>query len=97
MKLDERIKALIAVGASITANCQPCLQSTTKMALESGADEQEIAEAIEVGKRVRAGATSKMDKFILELNYTIPASEAVNNGGCGCNSSVNATMEGKNG
>lgn len=89
MKLDDRIKALIAVGASITANCQPCLQSTMKMALESGADERGIAEAIEVGKRVRAGAASKMDKFILDLNYAIPASEATSNGGCGCASSEN--------
>jgi AhpD family alkylhydroperoxidase len=50
MELDSRIKALIAVGASITANCQPCLKSTVAMALECGASEQEIAEAIEIGK-----------------------------------------------
>jgi AhpD family alkylhydroperoxidase len=97
MKLDDRMKALIAVGASITANCQPCLKSTTAMALESGADAQEIAEAIEVGKRVRAGEASKMDKFILDLNYTVPTPEAVSSGGCGCDSSVKTTLEGKNG
>lgn len=97
MKLDDRIKALIAVGASIAANCQPCLQSTSKMALESGADEREIAEAIEVGKRVRAGAASKMDKFIFDLDYVTPVPEAASNGGCGCDSPVKATMGGKNG
>ena len=26
MKLDERILRLIAVGASVSANCQPCLE-----------------------------------------------------------------------
>ena len=97
MELDSRIKALIAVGASITANCQPCLKSTAAMALESGANQQEIAEAIEVGKRVRGGAASKMDNFILDLNYTVPTPGAVSNGGCGCDSSVKTTMEGKNG
>ena len=97
MKLDDRTKALIAVGASITVNCQSCLQSTTKMAFESGADEQEIAEAIEVGKGVRGGGASKMDKFILDLNYAVPIPGAVNNGGCGCDSSIKITMEGKNG
>ena len=97
MEIDRRIKALIAVGASITANCQPCLKSTLAMALESGADEQEIAEAIEVGKRVRAGAVSKMDKYILDLNDTVPTPGAVSNAGCGCDSSVKTTMEGKNG
>jgi len=97
MELENRIKALIAVGASVTANCQPCLKSTTAMALESGASEHEIAEAIEIGKGVRGGAASKMDNFILDLNYTIPTHGAVSNGGCGCNSSVKTTMEGKNG
>ena len=53
MKLDDRTLRLIAVGASITANCQPCLQANVTKALEYGADEQEIAEAIEVGKIVR--------------------------------------------
>lgn len=86
MKLDDRIKALIAVGASITANCQPCLKSTTAMALESGANEQEIAEAIEVGKRVRAGAASKMDKFAASLSQTVPSAAGEADGGCGCSS-----------
>lgn len=97
MKLDNRIKALIAVGASITANCQPCLKSTTAMALESGASEQEIAEAIEVGKGVRGGAASKMDNFILDLNCATPIPGVVSNGGCGCNSSMETIMEGENG
>ena len=86
MKLDDRTRALIAVGASITANCQPCLQSTITMALESGADEQEIAEAVEVGRMVRKGAASKMDKFASSLNQTIPLPAGSSNGGCGCSS-----------
>ena len=45
MKLDDRINGLIAVGAAITANCQPCLEVSVTKALENGADEQEIAEA----------------------------------------------------
>ncbi len=40
MKLDIRTQKLIAVGASITANCQPCLEHHLTKALESGADEQ---------------------------------------------------------
>ncbi len=86
MKLDSRIKALIAVGASITANCQPCLKSTTAMALENGADEQEIAEAIGVGKRVRIGASSNMDKFAASLNQAVPSAAGEADEGCGCGS-----------
>jgi AhpD family alkylhydroperoxidase len=96
MELDSRIKALIAVGASITANCQPCLKSTVGMALESGASEEEIEEAIEIGKGVRGGAASKMNNFILDLNYTLLTPRAVDNGGCGCDPSVKTVMEGKN-
>ncbi len=86
MKLDDRTKGLIAVGASITANCQPCLQSTVTMALQNGADEQEIAEAIEVGKMVRKGAASKVDKCAASLNQAVPSTAGEANGGCGCGS-----------
>jgi AhpD family alkylhydroperoxidase len=86
MKLDCRILRLIAVGASITANCQPCLQTNVTEALKEGADKQEIAEAIEVGKRVRQGAASKMDKFASNLNQAIPLTATLSTEGCGCNS-----------
>ena len=63
MAIDNKTKELIAVGASITANCQPCLRYHRNKALESGADAGEIAEAIEVGKQVRKGAAAKMDEY----------------------------------
>lgn len=84
MKLDERMMRLIAVGASIAANCQPCLQTNAAKALESGADEQEIAEAIWVGKKVRRGAASKMDEFAASFSQAIPATPDLSNEGCGC-------------
>jgi AhpD family alkylhydroperoxidase len=63
MGLDSKTKSLIAVGASLTANCQPCIKFHMAKARENGADEQEISEAVEVGKAVRTGAASQMDKF----------------------------------
>ena len=86
MKIDERVARLIAVGASITANCQPCLQINMTKALECGIDEQEIAEAIRVGKMVRQGAASKMDKFALSLNTVAPSSTSLAGDGCECGS-----------
>jgi len=71
MKLDDRTLRLIAVGASITANCHTCLQTNIARALQCGADEQEIAEAIEVGKMVRKGAASKMDQFVSSLGQDV--------------------------
>jgi AhpD family alkylhydroperoxidase len=84
MKLDERTQRLIAIGASITANCQPCLQTNVAKALECGANEQEIAEAIEVGKRVRKGAATKMDEFAVSLNHSALASRGVATPKCDC-------------
>ena len=75
---------LIAVGASIAANCQACLQTNAAKALECGADEQEIVEAIWVGKMVRRGAASKMDEFAASLSQEIPAAPDLSNVGCGC-------------
>lgn len=67
MELSNKVKELVAVGASITANCQPCLQHHVEKALGLGADSEEVKAAIEVGKRVRKGASAKMDGFSSEL------------------------------
>ena len=68
MSLDIRIAELIAVGASVTANCQPCLQYHVGKARECGADDQDIADAVTVGKSVRQGAAAKMDAMAAGLS-----------------------------
>jgi len=84
MKLDERTLRLIAIGASIAANCQPCLQTNVTQALTGGADEPEIAEAIRVGRMVRQGAASIMDRFASSLNCADSRSERLATENCGC-------------
>jgi AhpD family alkylhydroperoxidase len=61
--MEDRIKLLIAVGASVTANCQPCLKTAVTHAQSAGVDKKEIIEAIAIGRVVRRGAFGKMDKF----------------------------------
>jgi AhpD family alkylhydroperoxidase len=97
MKLDDLTIRLIAVGASITANCQPCLEVNVTKALENGADEGEISEAIEVGKMVRKGAASKMDKFASSLNAAVPTSATGMDSGCECDSFAGTITGGNNG
>jgi AhpD family alkylhydroperoxidase len=87
MQLDKGTRRLIAVGASISANCQPCLQTNAAKALEEGITEQELAEAIEIGKMVRQGAASKMDKFTLSLRNTVSDPANGMDDGCGCSAS----------
>jgi AhpD family alkylhydroperoxidase len=91
MKLDNHTLALIAVGASVTANCQPCLEHNVGTALACGADAQEIAEAIEIGKRVRQGAAAKMDTFARSLNTAVHTATIMSDTGCGCSSPATAT------
>lgn len=82
MELNEKVKELVAVGASITANCQPCLQYHVEKALASGADSGEVMAAIEVGKQVRKGASAKMDAFSSELKGAPPAPAEMKKSAC---------------
>lgn len=83
MTLDERVKELIAIGASVTANCQPCLQYHISEAKKSEADEQDIMDAIDVGKMVRRGAAAKMDKFAATMSQAAASATSVSSEGCG--------------
>ncbi|GAM10803.1 carboxymuconolactone decarboxylase family protein [Geobacter sp. OR-1] len=70
MGMSDKIKELVAIGASFTVNCQPCLQYHAEKAAEYGAAPEEIASAIEIGRCVRKGAGAKMDKFSAPFSAT---------------------------
>lgn len=61
--MDEMTKELIAIGASISGHCQPCLTYHVDQAKRLGIDDDEIKEAIAVGKMVQKGAMAAMNKF----------------------------------
>jgi AhpD family alkylhydroperoxidase len=65
--MDERTKKLIAVGASVGANCHPCLEYHIGKARELGIECNEIMEAVEAATAVRGGAAASMDKLALKL------------------------------
>ena len=65
--MENKIKLLIAVGASVTANCQPCLKTAVTQAQAAGAQNKEVIEAIAIGRIVRKGAMGKMDKLASTL------------------------------
>jgi len=65
--LDEKIQELIAIGASVSANCHPCVEYHVAKAHDLKIDENEIRQAIDVGKMVGKGAAGQMDKLIEEL------------------------------
>jgi len=65
--LDNKVKELIAVGASVAANCHPCVKYHVGKAREMKVAEDQIRQAIEVGQMVRKGAAGQMDGLIEEL------------------------------
>lgn len=83
MKLDDRMTELVAIGASVTANCLTCLEYHVGKATENAVDAEEIAHAIEIGKMVRKGAAGKMDKLVESLRRAAASPAAASTACCG--------------
>lgn len=76
--MEDKAKLLIAVGASVTANCLPCLKTAVTEAQKAGVNRKDIFEAIQIGRVVRKGAFGKMDKFA----STLIGEDVGNSGDC---------------
>jgi AhpD family alkylhydroperoxidase len=61
--MNESIKELIAIGASVGAHCQPCLEYHIQAAIELGVSPGDIQQAIAIGHQVEKGAMVAMKKF----------------------------------
>ena len=79
--MDEKLKEMIAIGASVTANCIPCIQYHFAKAREVGVTNAEIKAAVLIGRAVRKGAAHKWDE---EVGSLLSASSSEQNTGCGC-------------
>ena len=67
MTLDNRITELIALGASVAANCPSCVEYHGRKAVDSSVDPDEVAQAIEIGRTVRKGAAANVDRVTAGL------------------------------
>ena len=65
--LQKRYKDLIAIGISIVINCESCLQWHIREALDSGATEEQILEAIGVGIEMGGGPATVASRFALKV------------------------------
>ena len=63
----KKVKELIAVGISVTKNCESCMQWHIEQAARSGATEREILEAVEVGIEMGGGPATVSARFALEV------------------------------
>ena len=55
--LTKREKALIALGVAHAVQCPYCIDAYTKNSLESGADLDQMTEAVHVASAIRGGAS----------------------------------------
>lgn len=62
--MEDKTRLIVAVGASVAANCQPCLETAIDNAQKSGVEEKEIMEAVEIARSVKKGAMVVMDRFV---------------------------------
>ena len=81
--METKTKLLIAIGAAVVANCQPCLKTLLKKAKENGLEEKEVSEAIGVARVVRKNSITQIDKFLAGIAGTEDASGSAEDG-CGC-------------
>ncbi len=87
MKVDDRTRKLIAVGASVACNCHPCLEYHLSQAQSMGIETASIEEAINAGRAVRTGAASSMDRLASQLTgrkKEAPLQAACAGPGCCC-------------
>lgn len=60
--MDDRMKELVAIGASVAANCHPCLEHHLAKCDELGIDREEVVDAVKVGLMVNRGAERAIRK-----------------------------------
>jgi len=61
--MDERTKELAAIAAAIAGKCQPCFAYHCNQAQELGIPQEQIDEAIQLAKDIRASGDQHMDGF----------------------------------
>ena len=66
-ELSKKAKELIAVGISVVIDCESCMQWHIKQAAKSGASQQEVLEAVEVGIEMGGGPATVSARFALEV------------------------------
>ena len=60
--MDEKVRELIVIGASVAAHCQPCLTFHVNRAAGLCIDEDDIQKAMAVGESVSKGAAAAIKR-----------------------------------
>ncbi|MCX6238306.1 MAG: carboxymuconolactone decarboxylase family protein [Bacteroidia bacterium] len=66
-ELTRKQKEFIAIGIAIVINCESCMEWHIKQAIDDGATEGEIIEAIEVGIEMSGGPGTVSARFAMDV------------------------------
>jgi AhpD family alkylhydroperoxidase len=66
-KLSRLQKEWIAIGISVATNCESCMEWHIKQAIDNGATEAELIEAIEVGIEMGGGPATAHARFAMNV------------------------------
>jgi AhpD family alkylhydroperoxidase len=81
--MDERMKELVAVGASAAVNCHPCVEKHLAICDSLGIGRDEVAAAVEVGLAVNKGAAKRTRDKVTAL-FGLAKEPEGSPAGCGC-------------
>jgi AhpD family alkylhydroperoxidase len=65
--LKKKEKELIAIGISVATNCESCMEWHIKQALDDGASQDQILEAVEVGIEMNGGPGTVAARFAMNV------------------------------
>ncbi len=74
--MDEKVAVLVAIGASVTANCKPCLEFHARKAREIGLNDEEIQEALDIALMVKKGSIDVMRGVVKKVMGRSDATQA---------------------
>ncbi len=61
--MDSKTRELVAMAAAIAGKCQPCFAHHFKQAQELDIPQEQVDEAIQLAKDIRASGDRHMDEF----------------------------------
>lgn len=61
--MDSKTNELVAMAAAVAGKCQPCFAHHFKQAKQLGIPQEQIDEAIQLAKDIRASGDKHMDEF----------------------------------
>jgi len=80
--VDHKVTLLIAAGAAMAANCEPCLNKIVPDLIEAGVHEADIRRAVEIGQFVKDKPAEHMKEVADILTGTRMFKHAAADEGC---------------